>query len=90
MEIKNGAKETKAYKFLIRIMNKLLTIDVPGDWRISKLKKFLENQFQEHTKNSSLTLIYSGKPILSDDKIVDIIKVQVVNFRIKKRMKFIS
>jgi hypothetical protein len=56
-------------------MNKLLTIDIPGEWRISKIRKFLESNFYEQTKNSYINFIYSGKPIVTDDTISQIVKV---------------
>jgi hypothetical protein len=65
----------KIYKVLIRIMNKLLTIDIPGDWRLSKIRKFLENNFHEQTKNSSINFIYCGKPIVLDEELAEIVKV---------------
>ena len=64
------------YKVLIRIMNKSLSLDIPGDWNISKIRKFLESQFQEQTKNSHINFVYSGKQIQSDDIISDIVNVQ--------------
>ena len=65
----------KNFKILIRIMNKSLSLDVPGDWTISKIRKFLESQFQEQTKNSNINFIYSGKQIQSDDIISEIVNV---------------
>ena len=68
-------KNKRNYKVLIRIMNKSLSINIPGDWKISKLRKFLESQFQEQTKNSQINFLYSGKPITNDEIIDDIIIV---------------
>lgn len=77
MENKNVSHQNnRIYKVLIRIMNKHLTIDIPGDWKMSKIRKFLENNFQEQTKNSSISFIYSGKPIVTDDTIAEIVKVK--------------
>ena len=78
--MENNAKQNtkpspRVYKVLIRIMNRMLSMNIPGDWKISKIRKFLENNFQEQIKNSSISFIYSGKPITTDDYIADIVHV---------------
>jgi len=77
MENKNIGSHHRVYKILIRIMNKHLTIDIPGDWKISKIRKFLEVNFNEQTKNSTINFIYSGRPIITDDSIAEIVKVRL-------------
>lgn len=85
MENKNVSRaNTRIYKVLIRIMNKLLTIDIPGDWKISKIRKFLESNFYEQTKNSYISFIYSGKPVVTDDTIAQIVKVNYSQNKDKK------
>ena len=74
-KIKSERINTRVYKILIRILNKQVSIDIPGNWRISKIRKFLENQFQDQVKNSTITFVYSGKTIVNDDFIGDIIQV---------------
>ena len=76
MENRNtSAPKTRIYKVLIRMMNKHLTIDIPGDWKISKLRKFLEFNFNDQIKNSTINFIYSGKTITTDDSLSEIVKV---------------
>lgn len=76
MEHRNtSGSKTRIYKVLIRMMNKHLTIDIPGDWKISKLRKFLEFNFNDQIKNSTINFIYSGKTITSDDSLSEIVKV---------------
>lgn len=71
----NSVPKTRIYKVLIRMMNKLLTIDVPADWRMSKIRKFLEFNFNDQIKNSTISFVYSGKTILNDDTLYEIVKV---------------
>ena len=68
-------KSKRIFKVLIRIMNKSLSMDIPGDWKVSKIRKFLESQFHEQTKNSTINIVYSGKQITNDEDISDIIIV---------------
>jgi hypothetical protein len=71
----NSVPKTRIYKVLIRMMNKLLTIDVPGDWRMSKIRKFLEFNFNDQIKNSTINFVYSGKTLVNDDTLSEIVKV---------------
>ena len=91
MENVNIIKQNKHYKVLIRMLNKALTLDIPGDWRVSKIRKFLENHFQDQTKNCTINFIYCGKPIVTDEQISEIVKVKNnVKVRINLKMKFIN
>jgi hypothetical protein len=56
------------YKFYLRMLSigKNISIELPGNWTINKVSKFITTYYKNDVKENELNFIFQGKPIIEN------------------------